>query len=398
MKYTFADYSLDTDLRELRLRGEPVPLQPKPFALLVYLLQNRGRVVPRSELTEHLWPETRVTEDSLTQAISKVREALRDPRGHALDVRTVRGSGVLLGSPKRVASSGAMGPDGTAERVHRLLGAARGGISLFGVHPGSPGADLVAAIENRPAHSDARVIVSESAHGDSCAIAPWSTALRRLAADHGSEELERIAGPEVGYLGEVFPSAMGDIVKTGGAGDEDWQLALDAIVGILVASARRRPLVLVLEGLEAASPPALLLFEMLAPRVAELPLFVFGTFTDLRARLPEAVAAIGEILVRCEAGEVYRATKPARVGAGPSGVQEAVRALSVDARRVLAGATEDGCVLDFDRIALKTGLSRGHVLACAEEALDAGLLRPPSDHEIRFRVVEGAARELREAS
>ncbi len=76
MIYSFADYVLDTSLFELRFRSELCSIQPKPLDLLAYLVAHRERVVVKSELLARVWPEVRVSENALAQAVSCVREAL----------------------------------------------------------------------------------------------------------------------------------------------------------------------------------------------------------------------------------------------------------------------------------------------------------------------------------
>ena len=51
MTYSFLDFELDTEQQELRQAGVAVPLSPKPFSVLEYLIQNNNRMVPKSELT-----------------------------------------------------------------------------------------------------------------------------------------------------------------------------------------------------------------------------------------------------------------------------------------------------------------------------------------------------------
>src|SRR5712691_4113973 len=63
--------------------------EPRVFGLLAYLVENSGRVIAREELLEKLWPDTNVTDASLSQAVASLRDALDD------DVRT----------PKYLASS-----------------------------------------------------------------------------------------------------------------------------------------------------------------------------------------------------------------------------------------------------------------------------------------------------
>ncbi|MGE3301821.1 MAG: winged helix-turn-helix domain-containing protein [Hyphomonadaceae bacterium] len=74
----FGAFELDEAARSLTLRGRAVDVQPKVFDLLVYLLDNAGRVTPKSELMDRLWPNVTVTEASLQRAASLLRRALRE--------------------------------------------------------------------------------------------------------------------------------------------------------------------------------------------------------------------------------------------------------------------------------------------------------------------------------
>lgn len=73
----FSDFELDEELRQLRLRGREVTLQPRAFDVLAYLVNNRMRVVDKDELLENLWPGVIVTDGSLQRAVSLARAALR---------------------------------------------------------------------------------------------------------------------------------------------------------------------------------------------------------------------------------------------------------------------------------------------------------------------------------
>ena len=53
--YRFGDREVDTRLRQIKLGGELLEAQPKAFDLLVYLIENRNRVVDKDELLEQLW-------------------------------------------------------------------------------------------------------------------------------------------------------------------------------------------------------------------------------------------------------------------------------------------------------------------------------------------------------
>src|ERR1700736_3390650 len=76
--YAFGPFRLDLASGELRKAKEEVSQEPRVFALLAYLTENAGRVIPRDELLEKLWPDTHVTDASLSQAVAALREALGD--------------------------------------------------------------------------------------------------------------------------------------------------------------------------------------------------------------------------------------------------------------------------------------------------------------------------------
>ena len=95
--YSFAGFTVD--LRQARLRtGErEIELRPKSFALLCYLVENAGRLVPKDELVQAIWPNVFVTDDSLTRCVSDVRLALND--GERRIIKTVLGRGYLFAVP-----------------------------------------------------------------------------------------------------------------------------------------------------------------------------------------------------------------------------------------------------------------------------------------------------------
>ena len=78
MSFGFGPFQLDEAGRELRLADREIVLQPRVFDLLVYLVQNRERVIPKDELLDKLWPDVTVTEGSLQRAVSILRTALRE--------------------------------------------------------------------------------------------------------------------------------------------------------------------------------------------------------------------------------------------------------------------------------------------------------------------------------
>jgi hypothetical protein len=76
----FGDHRLDIDRRELRRGGELVEIEPKAFDLLIYLVQNRDRVVSKDDLLTAVWDGRIVSESALTTRINAVRRAFAGSR------------------------------------------------------------------------------------------------------------------------------------------------------------------------------------------------------------------------------------------------------------------------------------------------------------------------------
>jgi Tol biopolymer transport system component len=88
-KYQFGEFQLDTAERVLRQSGEIVALTPKAAQALELLVRNRGRVIPRSEMIEALWPDSFVEESNLTVTISLLRKALGEGENETLFIETL---------------------------------------------------------------------------------------------------------------------------------------------------------------------------------------------------------------------------------------------------------------------------------------------------------------------
>jgi len=76
--YRFAEFVLEPERASLVRGSQEIKLRPKVFDALHYLIENRGRLVPKEELIQALWPESFVTDDSLVQCMVELRRALDD--------------------------------------------------------------------------------------------------------------------------------------------------------------------------------------------------------------------------------------------------------------------------------------------------------------------------------
>jgi eukaryotic-like serine/threonine-protein kinase len=68
--------------------GRETYLRPKSLQVLVYLIEQRGRLVTKEELIERLWGGTAVTDDALVQCVVDIRRALGDDRHHPRFIKT----------------------------------------------------------------------------------------------------------------------------------------------------------------------------------------------------------------------------------------------------------------------------------------------------------------------
>jgi DNA-binding response OmpR family regulator len=93
---TAADLTLDPATREVRRGGKKIDLTPKEYALLEYLLRNKGRVLTRVRIAQHVWD---YDFDSTTNVIDVYINYLRkkvDADFSPRLIHTVRGAGYVL--------------------------------------------------------------------------------------------------------------------------------------------------------------------------------------------------------------------------------------------------------------------------------------------------------------
>jgi outer membrane protein assembly factor BamB len=109
--WEFGEFRLDGRARLFLKDGIPLPLTPKALEVLLYLARNAGRAVSREELLDAVWPDTIVTDASLTQAVFLVRKALGETEASAF-VETLPRVGYRFNLPQ--GSPGGAGSGGAA--------------------------------------------------------------------------------------------------------------------------------------------------------------------------------------------------------------------------------------------------------------------------------------------
>jgi TolB-like protein len=106
LRLLFADHILDTARRELRHGSELIAVEPQVFDLLIYLVQNRDRVVSKNDLIASVWEGRIVSESTLTSRINAARKAIGDSGEDQRLIRTIARRGFRFVGAVRTQSYG----------------------------------------------------------------------------------------------------------------------------------------------------------------------------------------------------------------------------------------------------------------------------------------------------
>jgi serine/threonine-protein kinase len=96
--YCFEKFRLEPISRTLTRDGQRVPIAPRLFDTLLYLVENHARLVPREELMLAVWPARTVEDTSLGMAISSLRTALKQAGATESLIITAPGRGYHFGA------------------------------------------------------------------------------------------------------------------------------------------------------------------------------------------------------------------------------------------------------------------------------------------------------------
>jgi len=99
MRYVFGDCSLDTQRYVLHRAGQPIRLRPKVFQVLLYLITQRERVVPKQELSAQVWDGRFISDATLESTLAAVRRALGDRGREHRYIHTFHGHGYRFVAP-----------------------------------------------------------------------------------------------------------------------------------------------------------------------------------------------------------------------------------------------------------------------------------------------------------
>ena len=123
MRHCFADFVVDTDTLELTRGGAVVAVEPQVFALITFLIENRHRVVSKTDLIDAVWEGRFVSDSAVSTRIKSARRALDDDGQSQAVIRTVHGKGFRFVAELTEAASdlAPKGADETASTVPQPL-------------------------------------------------------------------------------------------------------------------------------------------------------------------------------------------------------------------------------------------------------------------------------------
>ena len=99
-QYVIADLMLDAESHQVFRAGQEIKLTAREFALLEYLLRNKGRVLSRQKIEDHVWNFDYDGGTNVVDVyISYLRKKLDEGREKKL-IQTVRGRGYMLKEEK----------------------------------------------------------------------------------------------------------------------------------------------------------------------------------------------------------------------------------------------------------------------------------------------------------
>lgn len=133
-RFGFGEFELNLVQGKLLRNGEQIPLRHKAFSVLAMLVARQGELVHREQLMEAVWGGTVVTENSITQCLKEIRQALGDD--DLTMIRTVPRVGYVFEAPVSVLEDHADGhaepPARSATRLQGWVIAAALAVALLG--------------------------------------------------------------------------------------------------------------------------------------------------------------------------------------------------------------------------------------------------------------------------
>ncbi len=303
--YRFGDFELDADLYQLRREKQLVEIGPKAFDLLLYLIRHPQRIVSRAELVREVWHAEAVSDSSVPTCITAVRRAIGDDAATPTFIETVRGRGyrfvvevastggppIRSSEPSQKQGKTFVGRQAELDSLAAGLARALSGVPQTFLLLGEAGIGKTRLVDEFARQSEergARALVGRCREDAGApAFWPWVQILRSHIELDSKIALKHL-GPQAAVIFQILPElsrSFPDLVPLPEVGAEQARFRLlDAMTSFFQASAKDRPLVLVIDDLHRADAASLLLLEFLVRELRNSPVLVVGAYRDLEVR------------------------------------------------------------------------------------------------------------------
>jgi DNA-binding winged helix-turn-helix (wHTH) protein len=303
MIYRFLDYSLDDKLFEIRHGNRLVRLERRIFDLVLYLLRNRGRIVSKSELLGHVWQGRRVSQASVTVALTAARRALDDTFGLPRVIQTHRGRGYrFIAEVTVVPDVGESPTSGLLDRfvgrrrevaeLRDALNSARGGrrqVCLISGEPGIGKSRLAEEFCLVASNLGALCVTARCVEADGAPpFWPWTQVMRGIL-DTGPDLTSWPASIQTEIRRLVPDDTAGSDLAARDEGDPSrarFRL-FDAIARVVRESARRAGLVIFIDDVHRCDLASLILLEFVAAQVSDASIVFLLADRDAETRRSE---------------------------------------------------------------------------------------------------------------
>ncbi len=307
----FSEFALDLELFELRKDGQIIDIGARTLDLLIYLIENRERVVENEELRHKVWESAALSSSSIPTCVYELRSALGDDAEKPRFIETARRRGYRFigvvhglqldenaGVP-HITNLPFVGREKDIETIHAQLRAvvseAKCRIVLI---RGEAGIGKTRLLTEFLATCDPEVksyIATSPDLEGAPAFWPWTQILREALSEQGQSNIELLSHAQI--LSTVFPEIQdtADLIHTTPFILDRFSI-LSQWARAIRSVSNRRPLLLAFEDIHRADIDTLTLLLWICDELAEDPVLVLATHrpratTDLgSSRLSELAA------------------------------------------------------------------------------------------------------------